>query len=186
LIKFVIIFSIAGLAVILFLFTRNTLNIKPHFLIRALAIISILGGVIMTWYAVGIFESVWQKKQWPVASGVIVSSIVVGEKRAFQPQITYRFFIGSMAYENKTDLHMSGFGNKRARRDNAKRVAGEYPTNKQVTVYYNPVNPGESYLRFGPYWSDYMKLMVGVFMLFSGFYFSLLLMRGKSNSVLNH
>ena len=168
-IKLAVIISIAGLAVILFLFTRNSLNIKLNLLIRIGAAISILGGVVMTWYAVDIFESVWQKKQWPVASGVVVNSTVVGEKRAFQPQITYRFFVDSVAFENKTDLHMSGFGNKRARRDNAKHVAGEYPINKKVSVYYNPSNPGESYLRFGPYWSDYMKLVLGAIMLISGF-----------------
>lgn len=134
----------------------------------------------------GIFESVWQKKHWPVASGVIVSSIVVGKKRAFQPEITYRFLVDSMAFENKTDLHMSGFGNKRARRDNAKRVAGEYPINKQVIVYYNPANPTESYLRFGPYWSDYMKLMVGSLMLGGGVFIILFIMGGRSKAKLNH
>jgi len=183
------IFTIIGLFIItVFIYqaTKNKIRIKSIPIIRGVSVILVLGGLIMTWYAVGIFESVWQKKQWPVASGVIVNSNVVGEKRAFQPQITYRFFVDSMAYENKTDLHMSGFGNKRARRDNAKRVAGEYPIKRQVSVHYNPANPRESFLRFGPYWSDYMKLMVGVLMLVCGFYFMLFLLRGKSNSVLNH
>lgn len=140
----------------------------------------------MTWYAVGIFESVWQKKHWPHTTGIIVNSVVVGEKRAFQPQITYQFFVDNVAYENSTDLHMSGFGNKRARRDNAKRVAGEYPRDKKVSVYYNPIDPKESYLRLGPYWSDYMKLMVGSLLLVCGVYFLLFILRGQSKDVLNH
>ncbi len=137
-------------------------------MIRIIAILLILGGIFMTCYALDLIGSALVKKEWPVAKGFIVKSEVVGEKRAFQPQITYHFFLDSIEYENTTDLHISGFGNKRSRRDNSKRIAGEYPVNKQVAIYYNPDNPAESFLRTGPYWSDYMKLMVGCIMIVCG------------------
>lgn len=184
--KIILLTGLVVITTLLFLITRNKLTFKKSPLHGGLATILVLGGVVMTWYAVNLVESAWQKKQWPVIAGLIVNSTVVGEKRAFQPQITYRFYVDSVAYENKTDLHVSGFGNKRARRDNAKRIAGEYAHQKQVSVYYNPVNPKESYLRFGPYWSDYMKLMVGYLMLMSGFYLLLLMVWGKSKKLLNH
>ncbi len=141
----------------------------PHIFIF-IAPILVFAGILLTCHAIDLVGSALEKKDWPLAEGIIVKSQVVGEKRAFHPQITYRFYLDNVPHENTTDLHMSGFGNKRARRDNANRVAREYPVNRQINVIYNPENPSESYLRTGPYWSDYMKLFVGCLFLCVGWY----------------
>ncbi len=156
----IFIFVLLAITAMVFQISKNRITIGNGKLVRPLAIALLLAGIVFCYFAGSLVARGLEKKQWPVTNGTIVESLVTGEKRAFQPQIRYEFYLDSTRYENKTDLHISGFGNKRSRRDNAKRIAGEYPVKKSVIIYYNPEDPGESYLRTGPYWSDYMKLMV--------------------------
>jgi hypothetical protein len=168
----IIIVSLMG--IVLFALTKRLTAYTPSRPVTLVAgIIGILG-LILTWYAAGLLGQSLDRKNWPTATAKILSSEVIGEKRAFRPQIMYQFHVDSILYQNQTDLHISGFGNKRSRRDNARRIAGEYAGLKQLLIYYNPVNPNESYVRTGPFWSDYMKLMLGATLCIASFYLLLL------------
>ena len=86
--------------------------------------------------------------------------------------------IGAVTVEGKTysastDLHISGFGNKRSRLSNSQKIIDEYTVGSQVKVYYDAQNPKISYLRIGPFWSDYVKLATGLLLFALGSYYLL-------------
>ena len=107
----------------------------------------------------------FQRRSWPIVKAVIVDTKVVGE-RAYNPELTYRFQIDSMTYINKSNLHTPGFGRKRSRKQTSKIIISDYQIGNHLNVYYNPDNPLESYIRTGPYWTDYMQLSTGILILY--------------------
>jgi hypothetical protein len=164
----------------LLLIKNRQISQRKKTLYPLLAIILLLPGGYVLFSAEKLILQAWEKKSWPETEGIIIKSVVAG-KRAFHPEITYKFDVENHIFQNTTALGMSGFGNKRSRRDTATRIIEKYPVNTQVTVRYNPDNPQESYLRIGPFWSDYMKLMVGMILcalgLFLGFSWILSMIR---------
>ena len=106
----------------------------------------------------------FHRRSWPIAKAVIIDTKGVGE-RAYNPELTYRFQIDSMTFINKSNLHTPGFGRKRSRKQTSRIIISDYQIGNQLNVYYNPENPLESYIRTGPYWSDYMQLSTGILIL---------------------
>ena len=98
--------------------------------------------------------------KWPTTTAVVVESKVIGD-RAFRPDIIYEYTVAGQTYQGDTNLNTPGFGNKRSRRDTAERIIRDFEENQPITVYYNPDDPAESYIRPGPQWSDYMKFGIG-------------------------
>ena len=111
-----------------------------------------------------------QKRQWPATIAEVTDSKVLGN-RAFYPQITYQFKINNNIYRKNTDLSTPGFGGKRSRYDTAEIIVSEYPQGKKVKVYYNPQDPHDSYLRIGPYWSDFVQFSFGLVLYGIGLFF---------------
>lgn len=125
------------------------------------AVIILLPGIWLSSYALGNIQTGWQMKTWPATTATVIKSEVAGS-RAFHPEITYRYTISGQIFESTTDLHISGFGGKRSRRDTAAKIIADFPPGTSVTIHYNSENPGESFLRSGPFWSDYMQLSLGL------------------------
>ncbi len=105
-------------------------------------------------------EKVLALKKWPVTTGVIVSSKVVG-KRAFRPDIKYKYTINNKSYSDTTFLHVPGFGGRSNRLDAAEKIVQGFPPGTSVTVHYNPTNPQQSVLKANPWYSIYLQLAFG-------------------------
>lgn len=87
-------------------------------------------------------------KTWPTTNGAIITSEIVtntekGSKR-FIPEVTYEYQVGSTRYKGDK----IGIG-KESHESYAKRVIGNYPPGKNVTVFYNIKDPSEAFLDFG-------------------------------------
>ena len=139
-------------------------SISPLLLILSFFVLSV--GISFIYWQNSEINYAWEMHDWPTVHGSIIHSEIVG-KRAFRPEISYQYQIDGIDYVAKTDLHISGFGNKRSRRDTAERIIREYQKGTQILIHYDPMYPKNSYLRIGPYWSNYMILGVG--MLLFGF-----------------
>lgn len=104
------------------------------------------------------------KFDWPSAGGVVVSSTVIDEK-AIYPQIIYRYEIYSQKFVDTSDFGAPGFGSKSVRRQTAQEVTRRFPAGEQVSVYYDPTNPGKSVLKRGLRWSGVFKFGFGLMLL---------------------
>jgi hypothetical protein len=114
-----------------------------------------------------VISAAFEKRSWPTTQGEIVQTQVLG-KRAFHPEISYQYQLEGIKYFGTTDLHISGFGSKRSRLDNSERIVQEFSVGSKVLVYYDSKNPQISYLRTGPFWSDFLKLGAGAILFFFG------------------
>ncbi len=90
--------------------------------------------------------------------------------RAYSPQLKCKYEIEGNEYTLTTDLNTPGFGRKRSRRQTSEIILNDYPVGSVVKIHYNPENPGDAYIRTGPYWSDYMRLSLGVVIFAIGLY----------------
>lgn len=172
---------IALLAVIVLIYSHCNINfnIKLSFIIALISIALIILGIFFLVKQIDILTQAYEKRSWPTTIGEIVKTEVAGE-RALHPQISYKYRIEDKTYTASTDLHISGFGNKRSRMDNSKKIINEFPVGTQVRVYYDSHNPKISYLRIGPFWSDYIKLATGLLLFASG---SFILLGGLFNKI---
>jgi hypothetical protein len=149
---------------------RKTPAVIPFLRILFFSLL-LLGIGLIFWQGERISTSL-QKRQWPTIIAEITKSNVVGT-RAFHPVITYQFNINNNIYRNNTNLSTPGFGGKRSRHDTAETIIKEFPQGKKVKIYYNPQNPQESYMRIGPYWSDFVQFSFGLFLYSMSFFFIL-------------
>jgi hypothetical protein len=124
-------------------------------------------GIILLLKQDRVISAAFEKRNWPTTQGEIVQTHILG-KRAFRPEISYQYQVNDIKYLGKTDLHISGFGNKRSRRDNSEKIIQEFSVGSNVLVYYDSKNPQISFLRTGPFWSDFMKLALGAILFFFG------------------
>ena len=109
------------------------------------------------------------RQSWPAKSATVIETDIVGE-RAYSPQLKCKYEIEGSEYTLTTDLNTPGFGRKLSRRQTAEIILNDYPVGSEVKIYYNPKNPGDAYIRTGPYWSDYLRLALGVLLFASGLY----------------
>jgi hypothetical protein len=118
------------------------------------------GLLLMIFSASDISESLL-RKTWPTVLASIIKKDIIGE-RAYSPQLKCEYQIDGRTYTLTTDLGTPGFGRKKTRRQTSEIILDEYPEGSEVLVRYNPENPGEAYIRTGPYWSDYLKISLSV------------------------
>ena len=109
------------------------------------------------------------RKSWPTKTATVVETDIVGE-RAFSPQLKCKFEVEGNEYTLITDLKTPGFGRKQSSRQTSNIIINEYPVGSEVKIHYNPENPGDAYIRTGPYWSDYLRLALGVLLFAGGLY----------------
>jgi len=109
------------------------------------------------------------RKSWPAVKAVVVKTTIIGN-RAFNPQITCKYKISGKDYMMITDLNTPGFGRKRSRWQTADIILKDYTVGSEVRINYNPKDPGEAYIRTGPYWSDYMQFSLGILVLAPALY----------------
>jgi hypothetical protein len=99
-----------------------------------------------------------RSKEWPHAVGVIHSTKIIERARSSKfgdgswhiPIIVYYYQVGAIDYTNSRVVFASyrpnfGYGNQAE----AEAIVNRYPAGKQVTVYYEPSNPGDSVLEPG-------------------------------------
>ena len=110
-----------------------------------------------------------ERQSWPAQMARVVKTNIIGE-RAYSPQLSCEYMVEGNAYTLTTDLKTPGFGRKKTRRQTSEIILDGYPVGSKVRIRYNPDNPKEAYIRTGPYWSDYMKISLGVLLSVLGLY----------------
>jgi hypothetical protein len=130
-------------------------------------ILAILGAGLTSHYGQEI-STAFARHKWPRATATVMETKVVGE-RASNPEIYCQYQVEGKEYVLITNLETPGFGRKRSRRETAEIINSEYPVGSVVKVFYNPNDPRKSFIRTGPFWSDYMKLALGILLLSFGF-----------------
>lgn len=124
--------------------------------------------------AVGVGLSIWgwsilqnarASANWPTAEGEIIASEVTRSSDSeggdsYSPEVTYRYTVENQQHESYTIK----FGeNSYSSRRRAETIAETYPVGRDVTVYYDPEQPGRSVLEPGVTGGSYIVLGVGVF-----------------------
>ncbi len=153
---------ITALIVILFGRKIPVLKISP-WLTGFFLIPAILGAGLIFYHGQEI-SNAFARHKWPTATATVMGTKVVGE-RASNPEIYCQYQVEGKEYVLVTNLETPGFGRKRSRRETAEIINSEYPVGSVVRVFYNPNDPQKSFIRTGPYWSDYMKLALGILLL---------------------
>ncbi|KER10046.1 MAG: hypothetical protein HY22_07120 [[Candidatus Thermochlorobacteriaceae] bacterium GBChlB] len=103
------------------------------------------------------------RKKWPTVQGKIDSTVVVG-KRGFLPIVVYRYAIDGKEYTSSAELYSPQFGGKNMRKETSERIASAFESGKDITVYYNPLEPSESCLETNLRWDMFIRLGVGLFL----------------------
>lgn len=119
-----------------------------------------------------------QRRTWPTTAGVITESRV-SETRTHYPIIRYKYAIDSVEYAGITDLNTPMFGGKAKRFETSERVVAAYRPGQKVVVYYNPQNPGESFLTPTPKWNVFMQVGLALFVYGVALFFAFNLSLGK-------
>ncbi len=112
-------------------------------------------------------EKAFSKRSWPITTGQIDSSQVVGE-RAFRPLLYYHYYINGEKYNGITDLHVPGFGGRMNRLDAAEKLVKLYHPGKAITIHHDPDSPEISLIRTGPSYTDYLATGTGALLFLIG------------------
>jgi len=161
------------IVVIALLLSKKRLkNYKFRRLSLIIATCFLIVGVSLTMYSSNEISTALARQSWPANPAIVVETNIVGE-RAYSPQLKCKYEIEGSEYTLTTDLNTPGFGRKLSRRQTAEIILNDYPVGSEVKIHYNPENPGDAYIRTGPYWSDYLRLALGVLLFASGLYWIL-------------
>ena len=160
-ISLVIIFTIFIInLVIVLLFKRKKIIISvPVWLLPISVFIAMIGFVLVTWQN-GEINTELEKRTWAITEGKIIESEIVG-KRAIRAEVVYQYKIKNKYFQGNSDYNIPGFGSKNYRRKTASIVKNQNQIGSIVKVYYDSLNPKNSTLRHGPYWSNYMIIGFG-------------------------
>lgn len=129
--------------------------------------IFLLIGAGLTYWGWNILQTARASEAWPAVDGIITASDVSHSTDAeggetYSPEITYRYQVDTVSYENGTIK----FGeNAYSSRREAEQIAAGYPVGRDVTVYYNPDQPDRSVLEPGVSGGSYIVLGIGVLFL---------------------
>ncbi len=123
-----------------------------------------IAGLFMIFNSTEAFDRFSEMKTWPVVTGVITDSKVVGE-RAKRPELDYRYTVNGKAYLGNSDLATPSFGGKNYRDQSSRAVISKFNKGDSVKVFYNPDNLEESVLKISPKWSSFMQYGLGIIFL---------------------
>lgn len=124
-------------------------------------------GVLMMYLWVDSMKSIKESKSWPSVDGKVVSSTIEIKQQEsngkmidmFYPKVRYEYFVsGSQFYNNR--ISFGDYGSNK--RKSAGKICNKYPTNLNVTVYYNPQNPKISVLKRKGGLGNLVTLAVGI------------------------
>ncbi len=107
------------------------------------------------------FELYREQTAWPIVSGFVEQTEVIGE-RAVRPQIFYSYRYEGSSFADSTNLGTPGFGGRNSRRSTARNITAEYNPGDTLQVHVNPQDPKESYLRIMPGWNIFMQYGLGI------------------------
>jgi hypothetical protein len=133
------------------------------------SILSLTSGILLIIFSSSDISLAFSRQSWPAKTATVIETDIIGE-RAYTPQLKSKYEIEGNEYTLTTDLKTPGFGRKKTRRQTSEIILSGYPIGSKVKIHYNPENPGDAYIRTGPYWSDYLRLAIGVLLFASGMY----------------
>jgi hypothetical protein len=159
---------IFNVVLILILKKKNILKTVPIWMVSICIVIFVIGTILMFWQDSEISKEL-EKRTWAITDGKIIDSEIVGE-RAIRAEVEYQYKINQKLYRGKSDYNIPGFGSKNYRRKTANIIKNQNPIGSIVRVYFDPVNPENSTLRHGPYWSNYMIIGFGGVLILAGMF----------------
>jgi hypothetical protein len=162
----VIVSAAIGILITVVLFKRSVLPELPISLV-VFSFMLVVTGTWMIYTNEEVIEAGLAERSWPSTDGVIIKSEVAG-KRAYHPEITFRYSVAGKAYLRTTDLGTPGFGNRNSRLDTAERISENFSAGSHVTVHYDPGEPGHAFIRIGPSWQVFIKLSLGIIIMVTG------------------
>jgi len=166
-ITFLIAISIATIALILT--WRRWRIYNPGGVVLSVIICFLICGILLILFSSNAISESLVRQSWPATMAKVVETNITGE-RAYNPELHCTYEVAGKQYFFSTDLKTPGFGRKRSRRQTAEIILKDYPIGSEVRLKYNPKNPEEALIRTGPYWSDYMKISIGVLFTVLGLY----------------
>lgn len=118
----------------------------------------IVAGAVITACGWRAFQRGKQTGHWPAVSGEISETRLASEENDLLPDIRYSYTIDAQRYEGRLEfppgtVPMPGF---------AQEQLNKYPLGSEVTVYYNPLQPGQATLEPGRAGDDWLILAVGI------------------------
>lgn len=138
--------------------------------------IAIAIGCYLTWKIIRTVLKDRRVDDWPKARGVVSRSEVINESEwrgsryviSFSAEVDYQFDTEEDSHKGSgIDLMESSFFFKFF----ASKVVQKYPVDSEVTVYYNPDDPNESYLERDSSLYSYLLLsVIALFCLGHGIY----------------
>jgi len=155
-------------AVVIHLLFSKKINLRKHSILW-LVIFSLMtcGGVFLIIWQESLISEGLTRRSWPTVKASVVATTITGN-RAYNPKISCRYEVNGSVYLLTTDLHTPGFGRKRSRKQTAEIIIGEHPVGSEILVHYNPDQPDQACIRTGPFWNNYMVLMLGMLVLTGG------------------
>ncbi len=111
-----------------------------------LIILAGLAGLFLTIFATRNSINAIKTKSWPTIGGTVISSEVQRSSR-YVPRIVYSYTVNGREFTSDK-IRLTNFSQYKKKED-AARIAGAYPVDAKVTVYYNPVNAEEAILEPG-------------------------------------
>ena len=166
---FALLFTLITVVIFLLLSIRRLKNYHFGQFSLIIAASFLIAGIFLTISSSNDISTAIERQTWPVKLATIVETSIVGD-RAYNPQLKCKYDVEGRGYTLTTDLNTPGFGRKRSRQQTARIILKDYPVGSEVRIHYNPQNPGDAFIRTGPYWSDYMKLAIGVLLFAIGLY----------------
>ena len=154
----------SGIFTALILYRRGR-RFKPAVTPLAIASLFIVIGIVFINEPLSDIQESLQRRSWPLVQAEVIASKVAG-KRAFHPEITYRYSASGQEFTKTTDLNTPGFGARNSRRDTASRIVAQYPPGTLVSVHYNPEHPDESYIRTGASFAAYLQVFTLLILIF--------------------
>jgi hypothetical protein len=160
---FLIIISliIISVALVITIGFRQVITFNYPIWLTLLSFTLLIAASLLIFFSESHISEGFERKKWPLADARIIKTAISGE-RAFQPEVHVTYLVSDTNYTIITNLNTPGFGSKRYRKNTANKIIGEYPIGSRMKVFYNPGNPGEAYIRTGPYWTDYIQLALGI------------------------
>lgn len=125
----------------------------------ALAFFLVAAG--MLWWGVTTVRNASVSRNWPAVTGTITASQVAistdEDGTTYSADVQYTYVVNDRRYTADT-VNFGEYGSgSRSRID---KIVARYPPGGQVTVYYNPDNPGTAVLEPGLSWGSYFGFLM--------------------------
>ena len=143
----------------------------------------LMAGVVVGAYGIHHLLQVLSCRNWPTVAGQVRDSSAkpinaqAPERKSHDnliPQVVYEYKVDGRAYWSDAICnlkHHRFFGIADAyyagNEEDVLRLLAEYPTDRKVTVYYNPLHPGEAILDPGLKLPNFLPFILGLLLVYS-------------------